>query len=1135
MGRRKKTGRGNTRRDVMAAFRRILEHKRAEQSSRGGGLDQLIDDVFEVSPIAPRVVSKSKQWFEAVDAIQDALPDDFADVDEYSSATFRIEGVYSKGEIQGTWQDGDDTYQVFANVTGSNPPAGCSCEESDGENPCIHVADFLYFLGRQLLHETSPLSLRINRGDFTPGVPKREQYHPDRELLVINRLDGVLNVATIHGRLIPEASVELPPMAATSAERLAWSVSGANGQFQVQPLIQQQKKRGSGFTKGRKLSLDRLRSDSDLPLLDADREIVSLIKLHKDPYGYSVSWVLDSVAAVERLVGHPNVFFDGEPCEVKRGEFCVDLVQQDGKWDFVLADARHALPPGSAYSVDQILVFLDAATPQVYCGRLPACGFQPLRTLLNLPSVSDKHTERLFEKARELQAVLPLKLPESVGGKIVQDSLRPALLLRSRSDGSLDYGLRVRNADGRLFQPGGVVSFSPDTVDGKRVQRQRNTTAEVESCLALAEDLEIDPCQSDHWNGSIRDFGSGLKLLEALPALGDRVDVLWDESGEQPVKVLGHLSSKNVRVDITSKRNWFGISGSCDFGNRSMPLDQLLRNLPTGSNSDDVRGDYIRVVDGQWARISKSLRMRLEKLRDVMHEDRKSLLLDATAAPAIRDLMDGEVEVQATKNWHECLARLSRAEKLDPQLPENLQADLRDYQIEGYKWLRRLAEWGVGGVLADDMGLGKTLQTLAVLLDRALEGPTLVIAPTSVGFNWVRECERFAPDLCAHLYRETDRADFLTYVGPRDLVVCSYALALRDREALGKVGWGTLVLDEAQAVKNSRSKTAQAIAEFEAKWTVALTGTPVENHLGELWSLFQLVSPGVFGGWEQFRRRYAVPIEKHADPDARGALASRLQPFVLRRTKSQVLTELPPRTEINLYVEQSAQERDQYERVRLSAIGEIDQIAALQNTQDQRFKLLALLTRLRQFACHPGIVNKEWTGSSAKLDQLCETMVELKEEGHRALIFSQFTQHLDLIRKALDERGITFRYLDGSTPAAARQQQVDAFQAGEGDAFLISLKAGGTGLNLTAADYVIHMDPWWNPAVEDQATDRAHRYGQDKPVMVYRIITRGTIEEEILSLHGSKRDLVAGVLEGTTAAAKMNTNELIEMLRGTPD
>ncbi len=494
-------------------------------------------------------------------------------------------------------------------------------------------------------------------------------------------------------------------------------------------------------------------------------------------------------------------------------------------------------------------------------------------------------------------------------------------------------------------------------------------------------------------------------------------------------------------------------------------------------------------------------------------------------------MLESDVEVKATKAWQKCLDRLQRAEKLDPIVPDSLDATLRDYQVDGFKWLRRLAEWGVGGILADDMGLGKTLQALAVLLDRSAEGPALVIAPTSVGFNWGREAERFAPDLDVHLYRETEREDFLPSVGPGSLVICSYGLALRDAEALAQVQWSTVVLDEAQAIKNSRSKTSKAIAGLNADWTVALTGTPVENHLGELWSLFHVVSPGVFGGWDQFRKRYAAPIEKHNDDESRHCLAERLQPFVLRRTKSEVLTELPPRTEMNLYVDLSPAERGEYEKVRLAALGEVELIESLPTIQDQRFKILALLTRLRQISCHAGLVNKNWTESSAKLDELCRTLESLREEGHRALVFSQFTQHLALIRKQLDQQGFTYEYLDGSTAAKARQQAVDRFQSGTADAFLISLKAGGTGLNLTAADYVIHMDPWWNPAVEDQATDRAHRIGQDKPVLVYRIIAKDTIEEEILALHESKRDLVAGVMQGTEAAAKLTNEDLIRMLR----
>ncbi len=463
--------------------------------------------------------------------------------------------------------------------------------------------------------------------------------------------------------------------------------------------------------------------------------------------------------------------------------------------------------------------------------------------------------------------------------------------------------------------------------------------------------------------------------------------------------------------------------------------------------------------------------------------------------------------------------------------PTGLCAELRDYQTEGFKWLRRLAEWGVGGILADDMGLGKTLQTLAVVLDRAQQGPTLVVAPTSVGFNWVRECEKFSPDLKPHLYRDTDRADFLQEVGPGSLVVCSYGLALRDAKALAGVQWSTLVLDEAQAIKNSRSKTSAAIASIPADWKVALTGTPVENHLGELWSLFRVISPGVLGGWDQFRRRFAAPIEKDGDEERRMALRNRLQPFLLRRTKSQVLTDLPSRTETNLCVELSPAERKMYDEVRALAVAEADEIAQITDIQDQRFRILALLTRLRQLACSPRLVHDSWKERSSKIQLLCEKLLELREEGHRVLVFSQFVQHLNLIREMLDEEMITYEYLDGSTTADARRQRVDRFQDGDATVFLISLKAGGTGLNLTAADYVIHMDPWWNPAVEDQATDRAHRIGQTRPVMVYRLVSQGTIEEEILKLHDTKRDLVAGIMEGTAAAAKLSTEDLMALIR----
>lgn len=1140
MGRKPTRRRSDGRPDPAVMMRMLLAKQRAINSGRSLGDDSSANQ-SEVSPAdnsplplaspdRARAVATINRWLRETQQLLRMIPKSYAVPRVAAKARFTIDRVYACGEVHATCTIDSHRHLLFVDFNCHTPPAGCTCDVSEGEYPCEHVHALTQHLQSQLRDNHSPLFTTIVNGDFTIGPPDRSLLKPDIELAALEELDELISIG---GPRLPPCD-ELPAVQTKVVERVVWHWTVTDRNILIKAMTERESKRGNGFNKAKEISLDKLQTAKDLDLSPADRQVIASIARKQSGFGYPAILSVDPIVAAQLLEKAPNVLINQKPGLIKSTTFYLGLrlrTNASGKtgWGFVIEDQSGTAYTGNLLAYDKsMLVHYDPATNLLHYELVDFVQFQQL---VRMPLISPNNAEALFQKARQLQAKLPIRLPEEAGGPTITETAKPLMLLRSRSDGSLDYGFRVRDSLGRVLKPGMPPAVRPDSKDGKPVQRVRNLKAEIDLCLSLAQRIGVDSNQADGWNGSIDDWEQGLSLIESLQDAADEIELLWEKTSEKPITVLGRLASKNVKVDITSKRDWFGISGSCDFGKQTMPLEQLLENLPGGTTAADYNGDYVRVADGQWAKISKELKERLIRLRDATHSDRKKLTFDATAAHEIRDLMTGEIEVKATKNWQECLARLTRAEQLDPQLPTGLQASLRDYQIDGYKWLRRLAEWGVGGVLADDMGLGKTLQTLAVLLDRCDQGPTLVIAPTSVGFNWVREAQRFTPELKTHLYRETDRADFLSGIGPGDLVVCSYGLALRDEESLAKIEWGTLVMDEAQAVKNSRSKTAQAISGFNAKWSVALTGTPVENHLGELWSLFHLVSPGVFGGWDNFRKRFALPIEKHADDSARRSLATRLQPFVLRRSKSQVLTELPPRTEMNLYVDLSKEERAQYDRVRLSALGEIDHIAALPSVQDQRFKLLALLTRLRQYACHPGIVNKDWTGSSAKLDQLCETLQELKEEGHRALVFSQFTQHLAVIRDAMDRLGISYQYLDGATPAAIRQQRVDAFQNGQGDCFLISLKAGGTGLNLTAADYVIHMDPWWNPAVEDQATDRAHRMGQDKPVMVYRIIARGTIEEEILSLHESKRDLVAGVLEGTGAAGSMSTSELIAMLR----
>jgi SNF2 family DNA or RNA helicase len=534
---------------------------------------------------------------------------------------------------------------------------------------------------------------------------------------------------------------------------------------------------------------------------------------------------------------------------------------------------------------------------------------------------------------------------------------------------------------------------------------------------------------------------------------------------------------------------------------------------------------FVKIGEDEYLALSQELRKRLDSIRALQDRGRVHPL----AVGLLDEALDG-LKVRTDKAWKERLQRLSEAQYLVPEIPSTLQAELREYQVEGFRWLGRLAHWGAGACLADDMGLGKTVQTLALLLSRAAEGPALVLAPTSVCSNWIEEAGRFAPTLIAHLFGGGDRAALLKGLGPFDLVICSYGLLWTESEALAKVQWRTIVADEAQAFKNAQTKRSKAVMDLNGDFRLITTGTPIENHLGELWNLFRFINPGLLGSQEQFNGRFAIPIEMRKDREASRQLRRLIRPFILRRLKSEVLSELPERTEITLHVELSEQERLFYEALRRSALDRISQVGG-QGPGDARFQVLAEIMRLRRACCNPRLVMPESPIPSAKLQVFAEVVEELRENRHKALVFSQFVDHLSLVREWLDGEKIPYQYLDGSTPIKRRQEAVTAFQAGRGDLFLISLKAGGAGLNLTAADYVIHLDPWWNPAVEDQASDRAHRIGQQRPVTIYRLVAKETIEDKILDLHRHKRDLADSLLEGAEMSARMGVEEMMALLR----
>ena len=462
----------------------------------------------------------------------------------------------------------------------------------------------------------------------------------------------------------------------------------------------------------------------------------------------------------------------------------------------------------------------------------------------------------------------------------------------------------------------------------------------------------------------------------------------------------------------------------------------------------------------------------------------------------------------------ERLSSFSGIAEIEP--PSGLLTELRPYQRDGLDWLQFLRVYELGGILADDMGLGKTVQALAHFLVEKREGrldrPCLVVCPTSVVPNWLAEASRLAPELRVLSLDGPDRADRFVEIDDADLVVTTYALLARDADRLLPIKWHMAVLDEAQAIKNAAAKTTQLVCRLDARHRLCLTGTPMENHLGELWSQFAFLMPGLLGDAKRFARVFRTPIEKKQDGERRAVLSGRLKPFLLRRTKSLVAADLPPKTEILRPLELTGPQRDLYETVRVAMHDKVRREVAEKGLARSHIVVLDALLKLRQVCCDPRLVKltaARQVSASAKLEHLMEMLPPLIEDGRQILLFSQFTSMLDLIKPALAEAGFDFVELRGDTKD--RAGPVAQFQKGKAPLFLISLKAGGTGLNLTAADTVIHYDPWWNPAVEDQATDRAHRIGQDKPVFVYKLVAQGTVEERMLELQQRKKALAAGI------------------------
>jgi superfamily II DNA or RNA helicase len=917
-------------------------------------------------------------------------------------------------------------------------------------------------------------------------------------------------------------------------ERLIWRIEMNDdmGVGRIQPILQ--KSTQKGWTRGRNVAIKRLYQEhgSLEYVTDHDRRICGSIEVEYDDggyrhYGQREIYAFDQGRALIALVGHPLVFWD-------QGDTQIEVVASRPELQVIRQEKLlHVnLTPSMTDSYGQELDFVAIQESPT---RLAVITFSPEhRRIAGIVGpdgidVPNRGEAELLKAIAAASSSVTVQSDIGVGDtheqvENVEPCSTPHLQLYPHGDG-LKAAVLIRpfGIQGPYYpaKSGGQTVLAE--VEGKRLQTTRDFVAETrgiedmrEACGALG---MFDNLGGEYFS---TDIETCLQLLLELGLFGDRVIVEWPQ-GEK-FRIEQNVSASQFRMNIKKSKDWFAATGTLQIDeSRVLDMRELLALVEQSS------GKFIPLGEGKFLALTVEFRKRLEELRTFGDPSGKGVRMHPLTAALLEEIANEVGSCKTDKHWKEHLRKLSEARDLKPTVPSTFQGELRDYQVTGFEWMVRLAHWGVGACLADDMGLGKTIQALAVILTRAADGPTLVIAPTSVGANWVREAARFAPTLRVKRFGTGDRRDTVESAGPYDLIVCTYGLLAQEGELLAERSWGTIVLDEAQAIKNMATKRSKAAMGLVGDFKLLTTGTPIENHLGELWNQFRFINPGLLGSIKSFNDRFAVAIERDRDKDVGRKLRKLIHPFILRRTKSQVLDELPPRTEIRLQVELSEAEAAMYESLRRDAVEKLSASGA--EAGKQRFEIFAEIMKLRRMCCNPRLVAPKTSIAGSKLEVFGQVLEELLDNRHKALVFSQFVAHLSIIREYLDANNVTYQYLDGSTTVKQRQKRIDAFQAGQGDVFLISLRAGGLGLNLTAADYVIHMDPWWNPAVEDQASDRAHRIGQQRPVTVYRLVTTGTIEEKIVELHHRKRHLADSLLEGADMAGKLSADDLLRLLQ----
>ena len=854
------------------------------------------------------------------------------------------------------------------------------------------------------------------------------------------------------------------------------------------------------------------------------RHIASDIKKAAGPYSYEEGKEHVSDVVLSHLVGTDRVInTSGEKMEVVRTEpaimftLCcnhinvISNVKLDN-WNNLRGSVK--LEGKTFY-----IVTPDEKQRSILNSLLKIKSF-PLAALPYLIDLSEKIREIITIDESSLMKLA--KAPNVQGNGRIVVKVSPDRTVKHQTIYNMTATALPSEDNSSRFTPGDGPSEFVADINGKTTIVSRNFQAEKDNFDKLSAIIR-------NLSGNTSSGGTPENLLQLLEFVHNNPDdyaVEWPKGEE--IKFKGAVNSNTMKLFVATgtQREWFSLEGIFS------PSLQVNTQQLLSASLNSSEGEYVRIGEKEYVRMTSALKKQLSSLAALGHMQGKDFVLPRYFVGELAEIIgQSGVAVSGDNSYQDLLHKIQEAYASVPEVPTSLNGTLRDYQVKGFQWMSRLSQWGAGACLADDMGLGKTIQTIAFILSKAADGPSLVIAPTTVVANWKNELGRFAPTLNAViLNNENDRDKAITSGKAGDVLLASYGLLTSSGEKLSQRDWNIICLDEAHQIKNRFTKVSESAMELKGKSKLILTGTPIQNNISELWNLMQFLNPGLLGPYKDFSDKYMGLHYSGAEKEEedKNQLKAMIRPFILRRIKEEVIRDIPIKTEFDYMINLTDKEMAFYEEERTRMESFYNTVPA-----QQRMKFFfGDLGKLRRMACSIELEEPRWEEPASKIRELQYLLNGINEnKDNHIVLFSQYTEFLVHVRRLLDKMGIQYKYMDGSTPMGQRESIISDFQSGNIPVFVCSLKAGGVGINLTAANYVILLDPWWNPAVEQQAMDRAYRIGQIRDVMVIRMITHHTIEEKVIRLQEQKKSLSDSVLEGTSETASLTYEDIKEMLR----